>query len=189
MFFRPVNPWHIHQKFGEDRACVSTDGKNTVISKENHALCPIGFKNLYANGHNGLDLAITRWQPIYASQDGVVSFVQTDPQKGLGVILDHVIDGVKYQSRYWHLIALNVNVGEKVKTGSFLGYGDNTGFSSGDHLHFTIAQWDNKKRAYVFVDPEPLLSTDFALKISLLTQVLEKCAQLLDMLSDKARRQ
>lgn len=186
MFFRPVQPWSISQHFGDDMACISLDGK-TVITKENHGVCPAGYKNLYKNGHQGIDIPIKRWQPIYAAQEGIVSFVQTDPTKGLGVVLDHTLNGVKYQIRYWHLIALNVNVGEKVKIGSFLGYGDNTGNSSGDHLHFTISMWDGKK--YVFQDPEPLIGVDFALKISFLTQVLEKCAQLLDMLSDKARRQ
>ena len=184
MFYRPVDPWYITQHFGEDLAY--TNGTVTIGVNPGDQI-PEGFYKQYKNGHQGIDLRIKKWQPIYSASEGIVSYVQTDPAKGLGVVVDSIIEGKKWQNRYWHLIALNVNVGEKVKVGSFLGYGDNTGNSSGDHLHFTTAQWDGKK--YVFQNPEPLMFKDFALKISLMTQVLEKLAQLFDLLSDKARGQ
>src|SRR3990167_3510101 len=85
--FQPVSPFYINQCFGEDRACVSNADNKTVISKKTEETCPVGYRSLYTQtkGHNGLDLRAFRWQPVYASHDGIVTEVQTEVERGLGV--------------------------------------------------------------------------------------------------------
>ena len=142
----PVTPFSINQGFGQDNACVSNTDNKTVISKKNEETCPVGYRSLYTQtkGHNGLDLRAFRWQPVYASHDGIVTEVQTEVERGLGV---GIVSNEKrfftesnskeyYKTRSWHFIALDVYRGEKVKTGDFIGYADSTGYSSGDHLHY-----------------------------------------------------
>src|SRR3990167_11093922 len=132
--YQPVSPFRVNQYFGEDRACISiTDGK-TVISKDTNASCPVGYKSLYTQtkGHNGLDLQANRWQPVYAAHDGIVNEVQTETARGLGI---GIVTDKKYfckesgkeehfKTRYWHFIALDVYLGEKIKVGDFIGYAD-----------------------------------------------------------------
>jgi len=82
---------------------------------------------------------------IYASQDGKVVEIETEPERGLGIGIittdkyyldtygDHYI---KY--RNWHLKTVNVTMGQIVKIGDLLGLADSTGLSSGPHNHFEI---------------------------------------------------
>ena len=146
--YQPVTPFFVNQSFGEDRVCVSNADNKTVINKESSATCPAGYRSLYTQtkGHNGLDLRAVRWQPVYASHDGVVAEVQTEIERGLGIgivsneerYFDETGTEEFYKSRYWHFIALDVHLGDKIKTGDFIGYADSTGYSTGDHLHFEL---------------------------------------------------
>jgi hypothetical protein len=92
-------------------------------------------------GHNGID----QWAPsgaeVRASLEGVVDEIETEPSRGLGV---GVVSQNKYETnegeyniklRYWHLKGIHVKKGQVVKTGDLLGWEDNTGYSSGEHLH------------------------------------------------------
>lgn len=210
--YQPVKPWYINQSFGQNNACVNSDKK--VISIASGQTCPTGYKSLYAplKGHNGLDTRAYRWQPVYAAHDGIVTEVQTEVARGLGIGI--VTDRKWYcketnkpehfKTRYWHFIAMDVNVGDKVKTGDFIGYADNTGYSSGDHLHFelkpvTILEWENGRPIYNntlqgngyygAVDPLPYMEDAFALDIkNLVKQLAELSARIADFIADKLRR-
>lgn len=113
-----------------------------------------GDRGLYAAqgmlGHDGLDLAASSWQPVYASHDGIVTLTSVDLARGLGVELTtkeprHFL-GTPYNTQgdyyaktvCWHFAANAVKEGQDVKTGQLLGWADNTGNSSGDHLHFGL---------------------------------------------------
>lgn len=209
----PVSPWVINQGFGEDRACVNKAG--TVVSKTTKATCPAGYESLYKStkGHNGLDVRAYRWQPIYAAHDGIVTEVQTEVSRGLGIgivssekrYFSETNKADHYKTRYWHLISLDVHKGDKVKVGDFIGYADSTGFSSGDHLHFelkpvTILEWENGLPIYNntlqrngmlgAVDPTPYMQADIsALQMGgLVKQIAELTARIADFIADKARR-
>jgi len=147
--YLPVAPYYLTQGFGLNRACISNADNKTVVSKEQNATCPAGYRSMYAstNGHNGLDLRAARWQPVYAAQSGIVNEVNTEEARGLGVGIVHdvkkrfCVESCKpehFKTRYWHFISLNVHVGDNVRTGDLIGYADSTGFSSGDHLHFEL---------------------------------------------------
>ncbi len=172
IFFRPVYPFVINQQFGDNRACISDDGKRVITPTS--AVCPVGFRSVYSQmkGHNGLDLMAYSGQPVHASFYGEVVEVEEDPARGLGVGIYHdlVLDG-KWKTRYWHLKTIAVKLGQIVNTGDIIGYADNTGYSSGDHLHFEVKpqkqkyeNLDSDNGYFGAVDPMPLLLPDFAAK-------------------------
>jgi len=187
-FFRPVSPFNINQKFGENTACVSLDGKNKVISC-NGLKPPAGYKSLYGpKGHLGLDLMAKNGQPVYCSLEGVVDFIDTQPKSGLDVRIVSRVGGVKYLHIYEHLLGHNMMyIGKQVKTGDCIGWADNTGYSAGDHLHFELKKWVNG--VWVSVDPTPLMNDVFALDANTTYKILlEKLAVALELLVDILRK-
>ena len=196
LFYQPVSPWVINQHFGEDETCVSKDGKQ-FVHKETHQTCPAGYKSVYSQmkGHNGLDVRAYRWQPVYAAREGRVVEVETETERGLGVgVLHGPYDGKYYKTRYWHLIAMDVLVGDTVKTGTLLGYADSTGYSTGDHLHFEVKQTDSKGNTlnnsngdFGAIDPAPLTFPKFARDVHTLNGLVEQLAVLVDKLADALR--
>lgn len=148
---KPINPFRPTQAFGENRTCVSIDGSSfkTVVSGTD---CPQEFESLYARygmrGHNGIDANAHHGQPVYAATEGVVQKIENEPQRGVGVEIasekKYIFDGeskARYAiTRYWHLKtdSVKVAVGEYVKPGQLIALADNTGASSGDHLHFEL---------------------------------------------------
>jgi len=107
------------------------------------------------NGHAGLDFPCATGTDIYASHDGTVESVSTDSTRGEGVILRGV-DGV---TLYWHMEQPLVSAGQKVTRGMLIGLSDNTGLSTGPHLHFEYRP-DSESRTngfYGAVDPTPFM--------------------------------
>ena len=95
-------------------------------------------------GHNGLDIVAKHGQPVYTSHDGIITFAGLDEGGGIGVDIKtsekYEYDGRQrfFKTRYWHLKKYIIKVGDKVEAGDIIGYADNTGFSTGDHLHFDL---------------------------------------------------
>lgn len=93
---------------------------------------------------------------------------------------------------------MDVELGDRVETGDFLGYCDSTGYSTGDHLHFELKPvgFKNGKMYnllqnngwYGSVDPAPYMHERFALDTkNTLRTLRERVAQLTDLLADKLR--
>lgn len=146
--YYPIRPFHINQHFGGNLPCVKDFGLPTqdIVTGAGDNTCPVGYDKLYKQwgmlGHNGTDLAAGE-QPVTASMDGVVIEQQTVPARGLGlgILTNQQYDfgdlGVHYlKIRYWHLKSFNVQAGDSVKIGDQIGISNNTGYSSGNHLHF-----------------------------------------------------
>lgn len=145
--YYPVRPFHVNQKFGDNIPCVKDFGLPTQsIVNGSQSSCPIGYDKLYGKfgmiGHNGLDLQAGE-QNVYAACDGVVVEKQTVPARGLGlgILTNEQYDFGVYGThcmkiRYWHLKSFFCEVGDKITTGQVIGISDNTGYSSGNHLHF-----------------------------------------------------
>ena len=142
----PVTPFIINQHFGADNACYNPTTKEVITRTTPTCVAP--FVSLYAasgmKGHNGVDLWASHGLPLYASLEGFVEEVEADTNRGLGL---GIISNKKYEvaggeynikMRYWHLKAFNVVKGQEVKAGDLIGWCDNTGFSSGDHLHLEM---------------------------------------------------
>ena len=186
--FRPLKNWQITQFFGENKACIDVATGKKVISCDGNNPPP-GYKSLYgSHGHRALDLIAPRWTPIYSIYDGVVAEKLTSEVQGWGVGILHNVDGTNYLSRYWHLCAIDVDMGEKVSLGDFLGYADNTGWSAGDHLHFEIGSCNADLSNYKHLDPEQLLFPTFALDAKTrIAYIREQIATIADKLADLAR--
>ena len=206
--FRPLNTWSINQGFGENKACYDPL-TNKVVSKvpfTDEASCPAGYKSVYSNmkGHNGLDVDAYRWQEVYASHSGIVTEVQTEVARGLGVGIttdkkwycQETGKPELFKSRYWHFIALDVYMGEKITVGDLIGYADSTGYSSGDHLHFELKVVDefgeNRLQGNGYfgaVDPTPYMEPIFAVEFAgLYRQVKELIAKMAGIIADRLRK-
>lgn len=93
--------------------------------------------------HNGIDFGTNHGWTIYASHDGTATY-EVDPAGGCGVVIVST-DGT-FKTIYWHLCPASDEkfkspvVGKtlKVETGDIIGYSDNTGASTGDHLHWGL---------------------------------------------------
>ncbi len=98
--------------------------------------------------HQGLDLAGEIGLKVYATGDGIVISAE-DGKNGYGkeVIIDH---GFGYISRYAHLSRIDVNRGQVIKRGEYLGRLGSTGRSTGPHLHYEIIFEDKTVNPMLF---------------------------------------
>jgi len=101
---------------------------------------PQVYSQFGLKGHNGTDYRLfdesgkrATTALLYAPHDGKVIEARNDP-KGYGLYLK--IENDKQGSILGHLESFNVKVGQKVNTGQLIGVCDNTGFSTGSHLHW-----------------------------------------------------
>ena len=85
--------------------------------------------------HEGTDMAGAYGLPILATADGVVVHAGWDSGYGRLVKIKHEF-GI--ETRYAHLSAIRVNVGERVSRGDRIGDMGNSGRSTGTHLHYEI---------------------------------------------------
>ena len=106
--------------------------------------------------HPGIDLAGAYGTPIYATADGVVTEAGWN-KGGYGnmVELDH---GRGISTRYGHMSAVLVHVGDHVTRGEQIGRMGSTGRSTGNHLHYEV-RIDGRP-----VNPIPFMkSTDYVI--------------------------
>jgi murein DD-endopeptidase MepM/ murein hydrolase activator NlpD len=88
--------------------------------------------------HPGIDIGAPKGTPIYAADSGYVIFAAYDNERvsyGNMILINH---GNGYLTRYGHLSAFNVEVGDSVKKGQLIGRVGSTGNSTGPHLHFEV---------------------------------------------------
>jgi len=122
------------QFFGQD---LSGPACNWDATKS----CDITFyQSLGLSGHNGLDIPVITGEGVYASTDGTVRYAGGDQTSGIGVEINDLVQGCR--TIYWHLKEVKVGVGEKVKAGQLIGLSDNTGYSTGPHLHYGMKRID-----------------------------------------------
>lgn len=188
--YQPVKPFVISQHFGENRACVSLDGKNTVISCDG-AHPPSGYRALYgAGGHGGLDLRATHGQEVFACATGTVYSIDTQPRSGLDVRIESEENGVRFRHIYEHLLGYQPKIGDYIRVGQLIGWADNTGYSSGDHLHFQLEVWNGS--TWVKTDPLKYMENTFAPDIlKLQNKILylkSVVAQLMERMAYKLRK-
>lgn len=87
--------------------------------------------------HHGMDIALPVGHDVPAPQAGRVAFAGEQPGYGLTVILDH---GNQMTTRYAHLSAISVAVGDQVETGQIIAQSGATGRVTGPHLHFEVME-------------------------------------------------
>lgn len=112
------------------------------------------YRRVGMKGHSGLDLYATHGTPIYACHDGYAQY-QIGADRGHGVVViskdqyEHEFGTSLVKTVYWHMVDFTREpqykspIADKtgfveVKTGDLLGYADNTGTSTGTHLHLEL---------------------------------------------------
>lgn len=106
-------------------------------------------KAMNARYNGGIDWGVPTGTPVRAAAAGIVIRAGLD-YSGYGnhVRIDH---GGGYLTLYAHLYGMLVKPGRQVAAGEMIGYSDNTGNSTGPHLHFEVRCLGKP------VDPAPLL--------------------------------
>ena len=149
---RPYTSWRsITSVFDHCNPDYTTDGKvcefdGSVGSRSNgvdpsfslgYAQTYRGSDYLYYDGHNGWDYALS-YENVLAAAEGTIKLAGSDsinPCFGQTILIDH---GNGYTTRYAHLSAIYVGVGQAVTRGQAIARSGNTGCSSGPHLHFGV---------------------------------------------------
>lgn len=143
-----LNSWfdHCNPDYSVDGRICTVDG--TVALKSNgydpsfpkgYAVTPGGGDYIYYDGHNGYDLGLW-YEELLAAAPGTVTVAGTDPVPynacyGQTVVIDH---GNGFSTRYAHMSAVDVTVGEHVYRGQRIGVSGNSGCTTGPHLHFGV---------------------------------------------------
>lgn len=94
-----------------------------------------GFGMRWGRLHAGTDFAAPIGTPIYATADGVVTSAGWSSGYGRLIKIQHEF-GI--ETRYAHLNAIRVEVGQRVSRGQRIGDMGNSGRSTGPHLHYEV---------------------------------------------------
>ncbi|HZY45171.1 MAG TPA: LysM peptidoglycan-binding domain-containing protein [Anaerolineae bacterium] len=113
---------------------------NVPVDHYTRISSPFGTRRSYDGGpftsyHEGTDFAIPAGTPVYAPADGVVVLAELLTVRGNAIVIDH---GWGVFSGLYHLQSFNVTVGQVVHQGDLVALSDNTGLSTGAHLHWDI---------------------------------------------------
>jgi len=92
--------------------------------------------------HKGIDYAVSKGTPVYASADGIVNFAKKFGGYGNTIQIKHDIN---YITMYAHLNSFGKNIkkGIKIYKGNLIGYSGDTGNVTGAHLHYEM-RYKNK---------------------------------------------
>lgn len=142
-----------NQDLGE---CVSIKGdtsfrkpltKGTITSYYGYRTNPLTGKG--TKFHSGVDIGGNKeGTNVYASANGMVGkIIRRASCGGNQVYVYHTINGVKYTTSYWHLLSINVKIGDQVNSTTVVGtVGGGSGTrsydscSTGAHLHYMVAK-------------------------------------------------
>lgn len=98
-----------------------------------------GYRNIFGRTqfHKGVDFGAPIGTPVYATGNGVVTYSGWGTGYGRYIEIDH---GNGLVTRYGHMSANYVNVGDSVAANQQIGASGNTGRSTGPHLHYEVRQ-------------------------------------------------
>ena len=136
--------------FSSNKKDVSDNNLYFPIHKKKYYISSyFGYRTLgYYHFHSGIDIPECEGTPIYAVSDGVVSFIGFNSSYGNCLIIKY---NNGYKSLYGHISSnYIVKVGKTVKAGELVAYvgpkylkgGKLNGFTTGQHLHFTMYYHD-----------------------------------------------
>lgn len=193
--YYPTYPYKLHQGFG---VCLPS-----ICSK---------YRELGLNGHNGEDLWAPDGHEVRAAHDGIVTFAGYDGSGGLGIVIrttaqyEYKDSQAFFKTIYWHLKEQSprVRASQEVKAGDIIALADNTGMSTGSHLHFGLKpihqgendwEWWNAEDSNGFkgaIDPAPfwtgIHSKDIGLTISLYQSLVASLMTILNILRSSTRQ-
>ncbi|HKP98126.1 MAG TPA: M23 family metallopeptidase [Fibrobacteria bacterium] len=104
--------------------------------------------------HEGLDIANSRWTPIYATADGIVVTCNQSGNFGNLVVLDH---GNGYTTKFGHMTKIMVEKGQLVKRYGLIGYMGDSGRATGIHLHYEVHRDGTPQNPEKYILPSGIL--------------------------------
>ena len=107
-----------------------------------------GFGQRWGRLHAGADFAGPIGTPIYATADGVVTSAGWASGYGRLIKIQHEF-GI--ETRYAHLSAMSVKVGQRVSRGDRIGDMGNSGRSTGPHLHYEVRVGGNPVNPMTYI--------------------------------------
>lgn len=157
------------------------------------------YSGLGMKGHNGIDFFAQDGEPVRATHDGVVTYAGLDGANGNLIIImtenyfEYKEKPVFFKTLYGHLKTgtYKVTAGTKVKIGDIVALADNTGFSTGSHLHFGLKpvlqgeqpwQYENLEQNNGYrgaIDPMPYFNRFYAVDTVKVIENLEGQVSLL----------
>ena len=102
------------------------------------------YRSLGISGHNGIDIVGPNVPLVYAAHAGTIIEYSPNPSVGIGLRLlsdplEWLGKRVQFKTTYWHLREGSViRSSGRVEKGEPIARQNNTGFSTGDHLHFGL---------------------------------------------------
>jgi murein DD-endopeptidase MepM/ murein hydrolase activator NlpD len=100
--------------------------------------------------HDGLDMAGSTGDPVYASGEGKVTFAGWNGGFGNVIIVDH---GNGFKTYYAHLSKILVKEGQWVSKAQKIGLVGSTGLSTSSHLHFEVRLNDKPTDPLYYIEP------------------------------------
>ncbi len=85
--------------------------------------------------HKGIDIAAPPRTPVHVTAPGIVTFADWNGAYGRMVEVDH---GAGFVTRYGHLRAISVKVGDRVAFHDEVGRMGSSGRSTGSHVHYEV---------------------------------------------------
>lgn len=125
--------------------------KGQITSGFGYRLHPILGENAM---HEGLDISNSRWTPIFATADGIVTTSGPNSSFGNLVVLDH---GNGYTTKFGHLTKIMVDKGQLVKRYGLIGYMGDTGRATGIHLHYEVHRDGTPQNPEKYILPSGIL--------------------------------
>lgn len=113
--------------------------------------CAPAYYERFGRHHYGIDIDAYHREPVLATAHAIVVRASYDTVYGMGKNVK-VCAANGWCAVYMHLDEWSVEVGQSVSPGTHLGYTDNTGFSTGTHLHYQINDPGGQP-----VDPAPAM--------------------------------
>jgi murein DD-endopeptidase MepM/ murein hydrolase activator NlpD len=109
-------------------------------------------------GHNGVDFGIPNGTPVLAAAKGTIDKVSfEDGGYGNYVKIKHMDGSTVFYTYYAHLMQASVAAGQNVEASAVVGYSNNTGASTGPHLHFGLRKADTSDAYKGYMDALPYL--------------------------------
>ena len=98
--------------------------------------------------HRGIDIANRFGAPVLAASRGIVIYAGKMKDYGYLVEIEH---GYGYRTRYGHMSAVTVTVGDVVEANQMIGRVGSSGRSTGPHLHYEV------RRSGQLLNPEKFI--------------------------------
>jgi murein DD-endopeptidase MepM/ murein hydrolase activator NlpD len=102
--------------------------------------------------HTGIDIGAHTGTPVLAPADGIVVFAARNGGYGNMMMVQH---SQTMTTVYGHLKSYVAKKGQYVKRGQVIALSDNTGWSTGPHLHFEVRINGVAKNPMLYLAPKP----------------------------------